>query len=284
MTANDVRGGWDAADDPDATHLPVQGLRTRIRVRGEGAPLLLIMGIWGGLSAWDLLVDHLPGYRTIAFDAPGIGGTDMPSYPLALPALARFATGVLDAVGVDRAHVLGVSFGGLVAQQMAVAAPRRIDRLVLASTTSGVLHIPGQPTALLRTLTPWMNHIDADAGEVFGGRIRRDPHVLNRLDIRVPSDPTAYLNRLSGLSGFWSMPWSVSHPTLVLTGDDDPIVPAQNSRILAACLRNCRLHVVRGGGHLVLFDSPAQVGPVIDEFLRQPSGDGRRGRVGRLSR
>lgn len=281
MTGNHGSGGDCRSDG--TRHVVVHGLRTRVRVRGEGPPVLLIMGIWGGLSAWDTLVDRLSGYRCIAFDAPGIGGTDLPSYPLNLPGLARFATGVLDALEVNRAHVLGVSFGGLVAQQMAVATPFRVDRLVLASTSSGVLHIPGQPAALLRTLSPWTQDLHRDPGALFGGRIRREPHLLARLDLEVPRDPTAYLNRLTGLAGWWGMPWSVAHRTLVLTGDDDPIVPAQNSRILAACLRNCRLHVVRGGGHLVLFDSPALVAPIIDDFLRQRGVTGRPPRLGTLA-
>jgi pimeloyl-ACP methyl ester carboxylesterase len=264
-------------------HVEVNGLRTRVRIRGEGQPLLLIMGIWGGLSAWDPLVDRLAGYRTVAFDAPGIGGTDLPPYPLALPGLGRFAIGVLDALGIGRAHMLGVSFGGLVAQQAALAAPRRVDRLVLVSTSSGLLHVPGQPAAILRMLSPWTQDLRRDAGALFGGRIRREPHLLARIDLRVPRDPAAYLNRLSGLSGWWGLPWSIPHPTLVLTGDDDPIVPPQNSRILAAVLPNARLKVLRGGGHLVLFDSAAEVAPLVDEFLRPPGERGGRRRPGTLA-
>jgi len=249
----------------------VGGLRTRVEVRGDGPPLLLIMGLWGEVAAWDPLIEHLHGFRTIAFDAPGIGGTDLPSFPQSLPALARFAAGVLDAVGVRRAHVLGVSFGGLVAQQLAVLYPERVDRLVLASTSSGVLGVPGHPSALLHLLAPWsFNWPDrSHAGAVFGGRIRREPDLLPRLGLRAPAGLHNYLSRLSGLTGWYGLPWSVTQPALVVTGDDDPIVPAANSRILAACLRDARMHVVPGGGHLVLFDSPAQVAPVITGFLHR---------------
>jgi pimeloyl-ACP methyl ester carboxylesterase len=247
----------------------VGGLRTRVEVRGEGQPLLLIMGLWGEVAAWDPLIDQLTGFRTIAFDAPGIGGTDLPSFPQSLPALARFAAGVLDAAGVARAHVLGVSFGGLVAQQLAVLCPERVDRLVLASTSSGLLGVPGDPSALLHLLASWSFAWPdrAHAGAVFGGRIRREPDLLPRLGLRAPAGLHNYVNRLSGLTGWYGLLWSVSRPALVITGDDDPIVPAANSRILAACLRDARLHVVHGGGHLVLFDSPALVAPVIDGFL-----------------
>lgn len=252
-------------------------MRTRVATAGDGPPLLLIGGLWGGVAAWRGLVDQLPGHRTVAFDAPGIGGTQRPAYPIQLPGLARFAAGVLDAVGVRRAHVLGVSFGGLVAQQLARIAPDRVDRLVLASTSSGLLHVPGRPEALVRLLTPWPGGNPGEAGAVFGGRIRREPHLLGELDLQVPASAAAVTNRLGGLVGFWGLPWTIPHRTLVLTGDDDPIVPVQNSRILAACLPNARLHVVRGGGHLVVFDSADLVAPVIEDFL------GSRGRVGRLA-
>jgi pimeloyl-ACP methyl ester carboxylesterase len=260
----------------DVTEVTVDGLRTRVATAGDGPPLLLIGGLWGGVTAWRGLVDRLAGHRIIAFDAPGIGGTARPPYPMQLSGLARFAAGVLDAVGVRRAHVLGVSFGGLVTQQLALIAPDRVDRLVLASTSSGLLHVPGRPEVLMRLLTPWTDANPGEAGAVFGGRIRREPHLLRELDLQVPTSAAAVANRLGGLVGFWGLPWSIAHRTLVLTGDDDPIVPVQNSRILAACLPNARLHVVRGGGHLLLFDSPELVAPVIEDFL------GSRGRVGRL--
>src|SRR5207249_4261295 len=126
---------------------------------------LLILGIWGELAAWEPLRAELVGYRTIAFDAPGIGGTEVPHYPHAMPTLAQFAAGILDAVGVRRAHVLGVSMGGMVAQQLAVLTPDRVDRLVLASTSSGVLHVPGRPSALLRLVAPGLS----GAGRVNAG-------------------------------------------------------------------------------------------------------------------
>lgn len=245
-------------------------------MRAEGPPLLLIMGIWGGLEAWDPLLGELTGFRTIAFDAPGIGGSELPAFPQSLVELAGFAAGVLDAVGVRSAHVLGVSFGGLVAQQLAVLAPERVERLVLASTSAGVLHVPGRLSALLRLLLPWISPSGRqDLGELFGGRIRQQPELVARLGLLVPHSLISHLNRLSGLTGWLGLPWSIRQPTLVLTGDDDPIMPASNSRILAACIPRARLHVVPGGGHLLVFDSPAEVAPLIDAFLRGADADRR---------
>jgi pimeloyl-ACP methyl ester carboxylesterase len=244
-------------------HVQVNGLRTRVEVRGDGPPLLLIMGIWGDLRAWDPLLPHLAGFRTIAFDAPGVGGTDLPPYLTGHLSQASFAAGVLDAVGVPRAHVLGVSLGGVVAQQLTVLSPRRVDRLVLVSTSSAVLHVPGRPLPLASLVAPWRG----DPGAVFGGRLRREPDLLRRMHLHPPRNPAAYLQRLTALAGWWGMPWSIRTPTLVLTGDDDPVVPAANSRLLARWLPNARLRVLPGGGHLVAFDSPERVGPEVAAFL-----------------
>jgi pimeloyl-ACP methyl ester carboxylesterase len=250
------------------THVTVQGLRTRIQDLGDGPPLLLINGIWGDVAAWRRVQPWLTGFRTIAFDAPGVGDTEIPPYPMSLPALARFSLGVLDAVGVRRAHVLGVSFGGIVAQQVATIAPPRVDRLVLVSTSSGLLHLPGQPAALLQLMHPMPTHrTGAAAAQIFGGRIRREPSLLQRLHLAPPRSVEAYWHRLSGLTGWWGMPWSIRQPALVLTGDDDPIVPPGNSRILASLIPGARLEVIADGGHLMLFDSPGEVLPRVTGFL-----------------
>jgi pimeloyl-ACP methyl ester carboxylesterase len=251
-----------------SSHLSIQGLRTRVEVQGDGPSLLLLSGIWGELTAWNRLLPYLHGFRTIAFDAPGIGGTEVPPYPMSLPDLARFALAVLDAVGERKTHVLGVSFGGIVAQQVATIAPQRVDRLVLVSTTSGLMHLPGQPAALMQLMSALpTDRSGAAAARTFGGRIRRDPAVLERLHLTPPRSVEAYWHRLSGLTGWWGMPWSIRQPTLVLTGDDDPIVPAANSRILTRLIPGSKLEVIPGGGHLMLFDSPAEVGPRVAGFL-----------------
>ena len=250
------------------THTSVQGLRTRVEVKGDGPPLLLLNGIWGELAAWHRVQPYLSGFRTISFDGPGIGDTEIPPYPMSLPALAHFALAVLDAVGERKAHVLGMSFGGIVAQQVATIAPNRVDRLVLVSTSSGLLHLPGQPAALLQLMSALpTDRPGAAAGRTFGGRIRRDPALLQRLHLAPPRSVEAYWHRLSGLTGWWGVPWSIRQPTLVLTGDDDPIVPAANSRILASLIPGSRLEVVPAGGHLMLFDSPGEVGPRVAAFL-----------------
>lgn len=256
------------------TYPVVDGLRTRVQVRGDGPPLLLLAGLWGQVQMWDELLPHLTGFRTIAFDAPGIGQTEMPRWPYTIPRLARFSAGVLDAVGVKQADVLGVSLGGAVAQQLAWSRPDRVGRLVLASTSHGVFGVPGRPSALLGFLRPTayasMQGLERQVGTMFGGRIRAHPELVHRWHFRPPRHLQAYAFRLAGTAGWTSLPFlrRVHAPTLVVHGDDDPIVPLVNARVIALLIPGARLHVVQGGGHLLLLDSAADVAQVITAFLR----------------
>jgi poly(3-hydroxyoctanoate) depolymerase len=266
---------------PPATdvQLRIRGMRIHAQVRGEGEPLLLYSGIFGEMRLWQGLLPYLPGFRTIAFDPPGIGRSQRPPYPLSMWSLARIGTAVLDEFGVGSAHVLGVSFGGAVAQQMAFSHPRRVRRLVLVSTSFGGFAVPGKPTALWHFMHPHSYHhqrLDQVAGAMFGGRLRTEPHLARTMHLRRPSDPLAALYRMGGLFGWTSLPWlwAISHPTLIIAGDDDPVTPHVNHRVMSALIRRARLHTVKGGGHLALLESAHQVGPVITSFLLQDRASG----------
>ena len=256
----------------DSTHV-IDGLSTRVRVAGHGQPLLLIGGIWSQAPMFDPVLPHLAGFRTIAFDPPGIGQTDMPARPYSVQRLARFAVGVLAAVGVGRAHVLGVSLGGAVAQEMARSYPDRVDRLVLVSTGPGAISVPGRPDVLMRFGRPTaysdIGELQKNAGRIFGGRLREQPELVRGWHLRPPANTKAWLYRLAGTAGWSSLPWlhNVTQPTLVVHGDDDPVVPLFNARLIACRMPDARLEVVEGGGHLLLLDSAADIAPLIAGFL-----------------
>jgi pimeloyl-ACP methyl ester carboxylesterase len=261
--------------NPSTTHV-IDGLQTRIRVQGDGPPLLLIGGVWSQVDLWDDVLAHLAGFRTIAFDPPGIGATELPRRPLTVSGLAGFARGVLDAVGVERAHVLGVSLGGAVAQQLARSFPDRVDRMVLVSTGFGAPGVPGRPDVLLQFARPRayadLHVLERSAGRIFGGRLREQPGLVHRWPLRPAADLRAYAFRLVGTVGWSSLPWlhRLPHPTLVLHGDDDPIVPLVNARAVACRMPSARLHVVHGGGHLMILDSAAELLPIATAFLTSP--------------
>ena len=253
--------------------LRYRGLRIHAQVCGEGEPLLLYSGVWAEVRLWERLLPYLAGFQTIAFDPPGIGRSQRPAYPLSMWSLAQMGTTVLDAFGLESAHVLGVSFGGAVAQQMAFSHPRRVRRLVLASTSFGGFAIPGNLEALWHFIHPRSYHperLEQVAGAMFGGRLRSEPQLVRSMHIRRPTDTLAALYRMAGLFGWTSLPWlwAIGRPTLIVAGDDDPVTPLVNHEIMAALMPRARLHTVAGGGHLVLLDSAHQVAPVITGFLR----------------
>ena len=158
----------------------------------------------------------------------------------AAPGLARLALALLDELGFDRVAVLGYSFGGMVAQQLARSAPERVDRLVLAATTCGMGAVPGRPEALAALWTPWRyysaSYFDLVAPTTFGGRARAGVESAQR-EVRLGRPPSmiGYGQQLFALAGWTSLPWlhQIASPTLVICGDDDPIVPVVNGRVLA---------------------------------------------------
>ena len=264
------------------------GVRIRTAIRGFGPPLLLITGLGASLDLGAPFEREMAarGVQTVSFDAPGIGESSPYRWPRRMPGVARTVEQTLDALGYDSVHVLGVSLGGVIAQQFAHQAPRRVRRLILAATGPGLGGVPGSPRALLALATP-RRYYQPDyyrriAGRVYGGTARRDPDaLLHGSPARFIERPTVsgYLGQLYAITGWTSMPWlrTLRQPTLVLAGDDDPIVPLVNGRILAWCIPDARLHVVRKGGHLFLLEHPAAIAALVAGFLTDDGGDpGRR--------
>jgi len=259
------------------------GLRLRVAVRGEGQPLLLLMGIGGNLDMWRPFEDRLDSthVQTITVDAPGTGGSEPYRLPRRMPGLARTMIRLLDVLGYSTVDVLGVSFGGVLAQQLAHQAPHRVRRLVLAATGPGLGGVPGSPRVLLRLATPRRytqpDYFRRIAGDIYGGGVRRDPDaVLHGSPARFARAPSAagYLAQLYAIAGWTSLPWlaRLRPPTLVLAGDDDPIVPLVNGRLLARLIPDATLRVVEGGGHLFLLERPAEMADLVSRFVLPTAG------------
>lgn len=272
-----------SAPSPDQRQLrfvDVDGIRLRTSVRGVGRPLLLITGLGASLELARPFEQKLTarGVQTVAFDAPGIGESTAYTLPRRMPGIARTIEAMLDALGYDRVDVLGVSLGGVVAQQLAHQAPRRVRRLVLAATGPGLGGAPGSPRVLLALATP-RRYYQPDyyrriAGRIYGGQARRDPDaLLHGSPARFVERPSVrgYLGQMYAIAGWTSLPWlhRLRQPTLVLAGDDDPIVPLLNGRILVRRIPDARLHVVDGGGHLFLLERPAEMAALVTGFLAE---------------
>ncbi len=255
----------------------VAGQRLRVSIEdGDGPPLLLCSGLGASFELWEPLRREFRGVPTIAFDAPGVGGSDTPRCPPTLRGIAATINGLLDELDVDEADVLGVSWGGAVAQELARRHPGRVRRLVLAATTPGMIAVPGDPRALAILATPlryWSpSYFERVAPSLYGGEILDDAALLQRqawLRFNHQVGLRGYVWQLLAARRWTSLPWlhRLEQPTLVLTGDADPIIPVVNGRILAARIPNATLHVVPGGGHLFLLTRADEVASTIQAFL-----------------
>jgi len=264
----------------------VAGRRLRVAVRpgltrASGpprVPLLLINGIGASLELFEPLVRELdPATEVIRFDPPGVGGSAEPPTPYRLTGLCRLIAQLLTELGYDRVDVLGISWGGGVAQHFAAFQRSRCRRLVLVSTATGALMVPGKPSALVHMVTPrryldraYLHHA---AGDLYGGSARADPGRIAAAmnDGNRVGSPRGYLYQLMAAAGWTSLPFLplLRQPTLIMSGDDDPIIPLANARLMNLLIPRSRLHVYRGG-HLGLLTEAAELAPVIDAFLAAP--------------
>jgi poly(3-hydroxyoctanoate) depolymerase len=252
------------------------GLRVRVGRHGAGPPLLLITGIGAHLDMWAPFARLVSGRDLIAFDAPGAGMSQRPRRPLRMHGLAHVVRELLDALGLERVDVLGYSFGGALAQELARRSPDRVRRLVLCATGPGLGGSPPRPLAALMLATPARYYhprlLALTVPYIAGGRTAREPRVLAEnaaARLHRPPDPLGYAYQLYAAMGWSSLPWlnRVAHPTLIVAGEEDPSVPLRNARLLAARLPDARLHVVKRGGHLFLLDEPQNVVGPISAFL-----------------
>ncbi len=267
-----------AGTDRDVT---VGRHRLRMRVRlgtGGGPPLVLANGIGVPLEVLDPFVDALdPALEVVRFDAPGVGGTPTPSVPWPYPVVARVLGDALTDLGYRRVDVLGISWGGGLAQQFAFQNPHRCRRLVLVATGTGSLMVPGRPSVLRHMLTP-RRHQDPVyarevAGHIYGGSLR-DPATESPLQARAQGGSSrGYLYQLLGTAGWTSLPFLplIRQPTLVLAGSDDPIVPLANARMMARLLPDATLSVYPDG-HLGLLTRSGELAATVGRFLVTGTG------------
>jgi poly(3-hydroxyalkanoate) depolymerase len=260
-------------------YVATRAQRIRVNIRhGSGVPLVLCNGIGASLEVLDPLVERLdPDSTVIRFDVPGTGGSPTSGVPYGFPYLASVLGGVLSKLGIGVVDVLGISWGGALAQQFAFQNPRRCRRLVLVATSTGALMIPAQPRILAKLLTPRRfsdsGYAASIAGELYGGSVRTHGDDVARLFAEQlhAGSKIGYLHQLlagSVWTSLFGLP-AVRQDTLIMAGTDDPIIPVVNAHIMQALLPHSRLHL-HSGGHIDLVHNAAELAPVVDTFLREP--------------
>lgn len=255
----------------------------RLDEPSEHPPLLFFNGIGANIEAVAPLAEMLTERAFVMFDMPGTGESPDPTIPYNPFTMSWTATQVLDRLGLEQVDVMGVSWGGAMAQHFALQYPGRTRRLVLVATTAGMLMVPGNPAALTKMANPrryidpkFMNeHFQTLYGGVDkdGASHQKESHI-GRLK---PPSPRGYFYQLIAMLGWTSLPALpfMSKEVLIMMGDDDQIVPLINGKILNTAIRNSRLEVIEGGGHLFLLTHADESVAALRTFLDAPDGEAR---------
>jgi poly(3-hydroxyoctanoate) depolymerase len=258
-----------------------RGHRVYVKATGQGEPLLLITGLGGSTDMWTPFAQQFQHRRVIRFDVPGMGLSSLPMAPIPVAGIAELAVAVLDDLDVECADVVGYSYGGAVAQQLAFKYPERVCRLVLAATNCGLGAVPGSYAAMVSLSTPLRyyseTYFDRNAAALYGGMTARDLSMRRRMMVERhlhPPSAYGYSMQILGALGWSSLPFlsRIPHDTLVISGDDDPLIPVVNAETLARRIPRARLEIVKRSGHLFLCDEAKRLSVRVRRFLDAGAG------------
>ena len=257
-----------------------QGAKIYWDEQGSGEPLLLIMGLSYPSYMWHRTRPELAQrYRTIAFDNRGVGQSDVPPGVYSIALMASDAAAVLDAAGVQSAHVFGVSMGGMIAQEFALQYPQRVRSLILGCTAAGGPHaVQAAPEVLATLMRQGMTPEEAkeaiipfiyDAGTP---RARIDEDMVIRM--KWYPTPQGYMSQLQGIIGWeaYSRIAQITAPTLVIHGETDQLVPVANGRLISDRIPGAKLMLIPHASHIFESDQPGVANRAILEFLAAERG------------
>jgi len=259
----------------------INGIKLHYREYGEGEPLLLIMGLSANADWWgeEFLRPLTERFHVVTYDNRGAGRSGKPEGPYPIPLMASDAVGLMDHLGWESAHVMGASMGGMIAQELALEYPERVRRLVLLCTNCGgreqVMATP-EVYALLNTprdgLTP-EDIAKLSMPLLFPQRyIDENPQKMEEVleaCLIAPIEPKCFVWQIMGVSKWscYSRLADLRHPTLIITGTEDVLIPPENSRILADAIPNSRLVEIEGAGHGFQIMFPERMAEEVLTFL-----------------
>ena len=253
-------------------------------IHGEGEALILIMG-YGGSSEW--WFRQIPifsrEYRVVTFDNRGTGRSDKPDITYSMETMAADITGLLETIGIDAAHIYGVSMGGMIAQHFALSYPEKVISLILGCTTCGGPHSI-MPDAEAMTVLFDMERMNRLAPEeaakevlpfLYGQEfIDNNPDIIEQGIAKMTEYVTpihGYMRQAEAIMGhdtYDRLP-NIKAPTLVISGDADRLVPVENSRLLASRIPNAELVTLENAGHGFCVEAADEANKAVLDFLRR---------------
>jgi 3-oxoadipate enol-lactonase len=283
-TATAVPWRWAAAPRVRSTQLARNGpVRIAYDVRGRGRPLVLVQGVGIGRWGWEPVADRLARRcQIITIDNRGIGASDAPPGPFTTRAMVQDVLAVLDHAGIQQASILGTSLGGMIAQELALAHPERVDRLVLVATVPGGPRSRPMPlgTTYLLATAPFLTdkaRLRQFVNNALGpSTLRRRPEIARRLaaaKLAHPQSEAAWRAQMA--AGMLFNPLGrqrdITQPTLIVQGTADRVVDPGNADVLAHLFPNARMELLDGAGHLPYWEQPRRFARIVAGFLTDPA-------------
>jgi poly(3-hydroxyalkanoate) depolymerase len=254
----------------DGRTLRVARWRSVAKGKSQQLPILFFNGIGANIEAVAPMAEVLDDRDFVTFDMPGIGGSPDPVVPYNAIMMARIAGLLLDKFEIPLADVVGVSWGGAMAQQFALQNGDRVNKLILMATSAGMLMLPGNPAALIKMADP-RRYIDPEFMNkhfktLYGGADDGKGGHISRI---TPPSKTGYFYQLMAMMGWTSAPFLpfMRKETLIMMGGDDQIVPLANGKFLNMLIPNSELFVINDGGHLFMLSHMEESINAIRGFL-----------------
>ncbi len=260
----------------------INGIKLYYEVHGKGEPLILIQGLGGRHQAWFFQVRVFKKYfRVVTFDNRGIGKSSQISLePYTIKEMADDVIGLMDHLGIDKAHILGLSLGGMVAQEIAISYPHRVDKLVLCCTFSSPEMHDDTPDVIRNIIEVESTGVDSasiDCRQYVRSFIsltfnkwpyRMFGNLLSRFGIR-PTHVRGYLGQIGAARDYEtkSRLHLIHAPTLVITGTEDKLVAPRYSEMIASRISHARLVKVRNGSHAFFIEMSGCFNREILDFL-----------------
>lgn len=261
----------------------INGIDIAYDISGDGEPVLLVGGFGMTKEGWAEQVAALAGqFRVITFDNRGVGESTVPSEPFTIDDMAADAAGLLDHLGIDKAHVFGVSMGGLITQTLALDYPGRVLKAVLGCTSHGGRHAVQPKPEVMEILAslsiPGISPQEAVRRRIpiiFSDRfVREEPErvaIFVERSIRYQPTPQGAAGQMKALSFFnvQRRLGEISCPVLVMTGSEDRMMPPENAGLLVDGIPGAELYVVEGAGHGFFQERPEEVNRVLIDFFTE---------------
>ena len=271
----------------------VNGINIAYTEKGRGHALVLIMGLGANKESWLMNIPTLSKYyRVIAFDSRGVGATDRSGEFYTMGSMAEDTVGLLDALDIERAHIVGVSLGSMIAQEVAINFPQRVNKLILAATTPGMSDAANKDmwdkkNAEMRRNTGLGEDFnerimsDSDSFDVVKIMVRITANAFNRIVFKIPMvlgaryyfnkvGPSGVLDQLRAVSKHNTIDRldQIKAPTLVMAGTDDKIVPIEFSRIVAGHIPSAKFVEFKRGSHSFFMERSKRFNREVIEFLK----------------